>query len=98
MTNGVWQRLRHGRNNVIIMVNKGVAVVTIVVELQWLTPPLKFIPVIPPLPPKGPPVPAMLDAASVRPDTILLLDTFFHVVIFHGETIGAWREQGWVYF
>lgn len=37
----------------------------------------------------------MLDAASVRPDTILLLDTFFHVVIFHGETIGAWREQGY---
>lgn len=42
---------------------------------------------------QGPPTPAMLDAASVRPDTILLLDTFFHVVIFHGETIGAWREQ-----
>lgn len=39
----------------------------------------------------------MLDAASVRPDTILLLDTFFHVVIFHGETIGAWREQGCVH-
>ncbi|CAM9818924.1 unnamed protein product, partial [Sphacelaria rigidula] len=44
---------------------------------------------------QGPPTPAMLDAASVRPDTILLLDTFFHVVIFHGETIGAWREQGY---
>lgn len=43
-------------------------------------------------------MPAMLDAASVRPDTILLLDTFFHVVIFHGETIGAWREQGCVLF
>jgi protein transport protein SEC23 len=25
----------------------------------------------------------------------LLLDTFFHVVVFHGETIGAWREQGY---
>ena len=37
----------------------------------------------------------MLDAASVRPDTILLLDTFFHVVIFHGETIGAWKEEGY---
>lgn len=44
---------------------------------------------------QGPPTPALLDAASVRPDTILLLDTFFHVVIFHGETIGAWREQGY---
>uniref|UniRef100_A0A7S2I581 Protein transport protein SEC23 n=1 Tax=Helicotheca tamesis TaxID=374047 RepID=A0A7S2I581_9STRA len=41
----------------------------------------------------GPPQPALLDAQSVRPDTILLLDTFFHVVVFHGETIAAWREQ-----
>ena len=42
---------------------------------------------------QGPPTPCLLDAASVRPDTILLLDTFFQVVIFHGETIAAWREQ-----
>jgi len=41
----------------------------------------------------GPPQPALLDAQSVRPDTILLLDTFFHVVVFHGETCAAWREQ-----
>eukprot|EP00592_Proboscia_alata_P001524 CAMPEP_0194368498 /NCGR_PEP_ID=MMETSP0174-20130528/16736_1 /TAXON_ID=216777 /ORGANISM="Proboscia alata, Strain PI-D3" /LENGTH=781 /DNA_ID=CAMNT_0039144903 /DNA_START=60 /DNA_END=2405 /DNA_ORIENTATION=- len=40
-----------------------------------------------------PPQPALLDAQSVRPDTILLLDTFFNVVVFHGETIAAWREQ-----
>ncbi|CAM9090886.1 unnamed protein product [Chrysoparadoxa australica] len=44
---------------------------------------------------QGPPMPVLLDAASVRPDTILLLDTFFHVVVFHGETIAAWREQGY---
>jgi protein transport protein SEC23 len=43
----------------------------------------------------GPPAAALLDAESVRPDTILLLDTFFHVVVFHGETIAAWREQGY---
>ncbi|KAL7562489.1 hypothetical protein ACA910_008200 [Epithemia clementina (nom. ined.)] len=43
----------------------------------------------------GPPQAALLDAESVRPDVILLLDTFFHVVVFHGETIGAWREQGY---
>jgi len=43
----------------------------------------------------GPPQAALLDAESVRPDNILLLDTFFHVVVFHGETIGAWREQGY---
>eukprot|EP00529_Nitzschia_sp_RCC80_P018280 CAMPEP_0113499964 /NCGR_PEP_ID=MMETSP0014_2-20120614/32043_1 /TAXON_ID=2857 /ORGANISM="Nitzschia sp." /LENGTH=815 /DNA_ID=CAMNT_0000394203 /DNA_START=1 /DNA_END=2448 /DNA_ORIENTATION=- /assembly_acc=CAM_ASM_000159 len=43
----------------------------------------------------GPPQPALLDSESVRVDTILLLDTFFHVVVFHGETIAAWREQGY---
>ena len=43
----------------------------------------------------GPPQPALLDAASVRPDTILLLDTFFHVIVFHGETIAAWKQQGY---
>jgi hypothetical protein len=29
---------------------------------------------------------------SIRPDVILLLDTFFHVVVFHGETIAAWKQ------
>ena len=37
--------------------------------------------------------PVMLDSSSVRPDTILLLDTFFHIVVFHGETIASWRDQ-----
>jgi protein transport protein SEC23 len=32
---------------------------------------------------------------SVRSDVILLLDTFFHVLVFHGETIAAWREEGY---
>ena len=36
-----------------------------------------------------PPSPALLDSQSVRPDTIILLDTFFHVVAFHGETIAT---------
>eukprot|EP00612_Vaucheria_litorea_P002694 CAMPEP_0171459422 /NCGR_PEP_ID=MMETSP0945-20130129/4711_1 /TAXON_ID=109269 /ORGANISM="Vaucheria litorea, Strain CCMP2940" /LENGTH=784 /DNA_ID=CAMNT_0011985435 /DNA_START=22 /DNA_END=2376 /DNA_ORIENTATION=- len=44
---------------------------------------------------QGKPMPVLLDASSVRHDTILLLDTFFHVVIFHGETIAAWREQNY---
>lgn len=43
----------------------------------------------------GPPHPVLLDATSVRPDTILLLDTFFHVIVFHGETIAAWKQQGY---
>lgn len=44
---------------------------------------------------EGAPQPALLDCQSVQPNTILLLDTFFHVVVFHGETIAAWREQGY---
>jgi protein transport protein SEC23 len=36
--------------------------------------------------------PVLLDSGSIRPDTILLLDTFFHVVVFHGENIVHWRE------
>jgi len=42
---------------------------------------------------EGPPQPVMLDSSSVRQDVILLLDTFFQVVIFHGETVAAWREK-----
>jgi len=43
----------------------------------------------------APPQPALLDCQTVRPDGVLLLDTFFHVVVFHGETTAAWREQGY---
>ncbi|KAH8096262.1 hypothetical protein JL720_3623 [Aureococcus anophagefferens] len=43
---------------------------------------------------QAPPQPAMLDASSVRPDVILLLDTFFYAIVFHGETIAA-RDQGY---
>jgi protein transport protein SEC23 len=43
----------------------------------------------------GPPQPVLLDSVSIRPDVILLLDTFFHVLIFHGETMAAWRIAGY---
>jgi len=42
----------------------------------------------------GPPVPVLLDVTSINPDRILLLDTFFQVIVFHGETIAAWRKSG----
>lgn len=32
--------------------------------------------------------PVLLDSTSIQPDKILLLDTFFQVLIFHGE-VGA---------
>lgn len=40
----------------------------------------------------GPPKPVLLDSQSLRPDAILLLDTFFHILIYHGETIATWRR------
>ncbi|CAG9464619.1 unnamed protein product [Pedinophyceae sp. YPF-701] len=43
----------------------------------------------------GPPAPALLDAAAIRPDSILLLDTWFKVVIHYGSTIAAWRKAGY---
>ncbi|XP_050664136.1 protein transport protein Sec23A isoform X2 [Leptidea sinapis] len=39
----------------------------------------------------GPPEPVLLDTASIQPDRILLMDTFFQILIYHGETIAQWR-------
>lgn len=44
---------------------------------------------------EGEPQPVLLDSVSVKPDSILLLDTFFYILIFHGETIAAWRKAGY---
>ncbi|XP_014283277.1 protein transport protein Sec23A [Halyomorpha halys] len=41
----------------------------------------------------GPPEPVLLDTSSIQPDRILLMDTFFQILIFHGETIAQWRAQ-----
>ncbi|KAK7873471.1 hypothetical protein R5R35_011818 [Gryllus longicercus] len=40
----------------------------------------------------GPPEPVLLDTSSIQPDRILLMDTFFQILIFHGETIAQWRQ------
>jgi protein transport protein SEC23 len=37
----------------------------------------------------------LLDSTSIQPETALLLDTFFHILIFYGETIAAWRKEGY---
>ncbi|XP_076897681.1 protein transport protein SEC23 E-like [Bidens hawaiensis] len=39
--------------------------------------------------------PALLDVASISPDKILLLDSYFSIVIFHGMTIAQWRNLGY---
>lgn len=41
------------------------------------------------------PQPVLLDSISIKNDVILLLDTFFHILIFHGETIAQWRKAGY---
>jgi protein transport protein SEC23 len=40
-------------------------------------------------------LPVLLDSTSIQPTHILLLDTFFHILIFHGETIAEWRKAGY---
>lgn len=39
----------------------------------------------------GPPEPVLLDTSSIQQDRILLMDTFFQILIYHGETIAQWR-------
>ena len=39
--------------------------------------------------------PVLLDSASIQPAHILLLDTFFQILIFHGETMAEWRKAGY---
>merc|ERR1712060_802975 len=41
------------------------------------------------------PKPVALDSMSLKPNVILLLDAFFHVVIWRGENIQAWFNQGY---
>lgn len=41
------------------------------------------------------PRPVLLDSTSIQSNTILLLDTFFHILIFHGETIAEWKKVGY---
>eukprot|EP00929_Paragymnodinium_shiwhaense_P012712 TRINITY_DN1202_c0_g2_i1.p1 TRINITY_DN1202_c0_g2~~TRINITY_DN1202_c0_g2_i1.p1 ORF type:complete len:758 (+),score=222.41 TRINITY_DN1202_c0_g2_i1:97-2370(+) len=38
------------------------------------------------------PQPVLLDSSSLRANVLLLLDTFFHVVVWRGETIQAWYD------
>merc|ERR1711964_734489 len=44
---------------------------------------------------EGPPKPVLLDASSLKPNVILVLDSFFHVVIWRVETIQQWYDAGY---
>ena len=37
----------------------------------------------------------LLDNSSIQADRILMMDTFFHIVIFLGETIASWKKAGY---
>lgn len=39
--------------------------------------------------------PVSLDTSSIQPDRILMMDTFFQIVIFHGDKIAIWRKQNY---
>uniref|UniRef100_A0A453HGC4 Protein transport protein SEC23 n=2 Tax=Aegilops tauschii subsp. strangulata TaxID=200361 RepID=A0A453HGC4_AEGTS len=41
------------------------------------------------------PEPVLLDVSAIAGDRILLLDSYFTVVIFHGITIAQWRKAGY---
>lgn len=43
----------------------------------------------------GPPEPVLLDVTSIKPDRILLLDTFFYIIVYSGENVSAWRKAGY---
>uniref|UniRef100_A0A0D9X8U7 Protein transport protein SEC23 n=1 Tax=Leersia perrieri TaxID=77586 RepID=A0A0D9X8U7_9ORYZ len=41
------------------------------------------------------PEPALLDVTAIAADRILLLDSYFTIVVFHGITIAQWRKAGY---
>lgn len=41
------------------------------------------------------PNPVLLSAGSVTKDNVLLLDTFFHIIVHYGATIAKWAEAGY---
>ncbi|KAJ1351857.1 Protein transport protein Sec23A [Parelaphostrongylus tenuis] len=43
----------------------------------------------------GPPEPVLLDTSSILPDRILLMDDYFHVLIYHGQTIATWKKMNY---
>jgi protein transport protein SEC23 len=43
----------------------------------------------------GPPEPALLSANTLAPDVILLLDTYFQIVVWTGSTMADWRKKGY---
>lgn len=45
--------------------------------------------------PHNEPEPVLLDSVSLIKNGILLLDTFFHILIYHGQQVAEWRKLGY---
>ena len=43
----------------------------------------------------GPPEPVLLDSSSIIDDRILLMDTFFHILIYKAKSIAEWFALGY---
>ena len=41
------------------------------------------------------PEPVLLDSLSLGSSKILLLDTFFQILIYHGAQVAEWRKAGY---
>ncbi|QPG74012.1 hypothetical protein FOA43_001329 [Brettanomyces nanus] len=41
------------------------------------------------------PEPVVLDSTSLKPERTLLLDTFFHLLIYHGSVVAEWKRLGY---
>ena len=44
---------------------------------------------------KDQPVPVLLDIDSLKNNVVLILDTFFYIVIWKGDTIVKWEDAGY---
>lgn len=38
--------------------------------------------------------PVILDVQSIRHANVLFLDTYFYLVVFHGNDVAHWRQEG----
>ena len=43
----------------------------------------------------GPAAPVQLDTSALHSNRILVLDTFFHIVVWYGATLAKWKQAGY---
>ncbi|VDQ17889.1 unnamed protein product, partial [Trichobilharzia regenti] len=40
--------------------------------------------------------PVLLDSSSLQPERVLLMDSFFLILIYEGDTIAKWKKAGYL--